>query len=210
MQFTTAFLLLSMLAFVSSERDRPGIRKVKEREDAISEEDVLHDFLIDEEEVDDNEKETEDEDETDETEEVEDIDTGKCTKDQLSYFPHRLREWFFIITQEVNRKTEEDEDILLPIKETNDSPNDRKWVDAVLWKFCDLDVKPHNRYLSRDELSILRDPLVSMEPCIDPFLAKCDTNGDAQITLQEWGLCIGLEDDEIQDKCKVPKDLDLK
>lgn len=32
-----------------------------------------------------------------------------------------------------------------------------------------------------------------MEPCIDPFLAGCDSNDDTHITLYEWGNCLGLK-----------------
>jgi len=40
-----------------------------------------------------------------------------------------------------------------------------------------------------------------MESCIKPFLKSCDVNKDDKITLQEWGKCLGLKEDEIIEKC---------
>lgn len=108
------------------------------------------------------------------------------------------------------------------------SQNDiaHKWVDAVIWKYCDLDKEPedrwtiflqiedkntvfcnqenclHHRFVSRHELFPLRAPLLSMEPCISEFLSKCDSNSDHKITLKEWGHCLGAKDGKL-DKIKT-------
>ncbi|CAG2109245.1 unnamed protein product, partial [Medioppia subpectinata] len=71
----------------------------------------------------------------------------------------------------------------------------RKWIDAIIWKFCDLDKQPHDRHVSRHELFPLRAPLLSMETCISDFLDNCDENSDHKITLVEWGKCLGASDD---------------
>ena len=39
----------------------------------------------------------------------------------------------------------------------------------------------------------LAAPLKSMEHCTQPFLDQCDTNDDGEISLEEWGTCLGLE-----------------
>ena len=50
-----------------------------------------------------------------------------------------------------------------------------------------------NRTVSADELFPLRAPFLSMEPCIAKFLNEnCDPNQDGQITLHEWGQCLGV------------------
>ncbi|CAG2115529.1 unnamed protein product [Medioppia subpectinata] len=77
----------------------------------------------------------------------------------------------------------------------------RKWIDAIIWKFCDLDKQPHDRHVSRHELFPLRAPLLSMETCISDFLDNCDENSDHKITLVEWGKCLGASDAEMEDKC---------
>jgi secreted protein acidic and rich in cysteine len=41
-----------------------------------------------------------------------------------------------------------------------------------------------------------------MKSCsIAPFLEGCDSNNDHRITMEEWGLCLGLEDGDLQGKC---------
>ncbi|KAG1659235.1 Secreted protein acidic and rich in cysteine [Nymphon striatum] len=51
-----------------------------------------------------------------------------------------------------------------------DLPN--KWINAVIWKFCDLDSDPSDRSVSRHELFPVRAPLLSMEHCIGSILRQ--------------------------------------
>jgi len=122
----------------------------------------------------------------------------KCEESVLVDFPRRMREWLYNILTSQH--------FAVP---RNRTENDlaHKWVDAVIWKYCDLDVEPEDRFVSRHELFPLRAPLLSMEPCISEFLDKCDSNSDHKITLREWGLCLGAEDGEIEDKCQTFKSI---
>lgn len=126
-------------------------------------------------------------------------DSLKCEESVLIDFPRRMREWLY------NILTSEHFDV--PKNLTDDHDLAHKWVDAVLWKFCDLDVEPEDRFVSRHELFPLRAPLLSMEPCIAEFLDKCDSNQDHKITLKEWGLCLGAESNEIEDRCTIFKSI---
>ncbi|GIY15588.1 secreted protein acidic and rich in cysteine [Caerostris extrusa] len=129
-------------------------------------------------------------------------DIGECTSEELEDFPRRMRDWLFNVMQEMARR-----DALqgpaLKLEREAEKSQERRWVNAVIWKFCDLDVHPHDRHVSRHELFPIRAPLMAMEHCVAPFLDSCDVNDDHKITLLEWGNCLGLNEDEIQDKCEI-------
>ncbi|XP_054160824.1 SPARC-like [Oppia nitens] len=116
----------------------------------------------------------------------------ECRKEVLEDFPRRMREWLdHIISKKVETSGTGDDG----------SDHSKKWIDAIIWKFCDLDKQPHDRQVSRHELFPLRAPLLSMESCISDFLNGCDPNDDHKITLVEWGECLGATDAEMVDKC---------
>jgi len=123
----------------------------------------------------------------------------ECRKEVLEDFPRRMREWLYTIMSTKRPSVKEGED--------PDSHLSRKWVDAVIWKWCDLDKHPHDRHVSRHELFPLRAPLLAMESCISDFLDGCDKNDDHKITLIEWGECLGASDSELEDKCTLFKSL---
>ncbi|KAH6948897.1 hypothetical protein HPB50_026872 [Hyalomma asiaticum] len=120
----------------------------------------------------------------------------KCVEEEMEDFPRRMREWLFNVMQDLARRHELNEPYK-KLEEEAESLQSRQWVNAVIWKFCELDSHPHDRAVSRHELFPLRAPLLSMEHCIAPFLNGCDKNDDHTITLKEWGECLGLEDGEV-------------
>lgn len=124
----------------------------------------------------------------------------ECTDNEMEDFPRRMRDWLFNVMQDLARRNELS-GVPLVMEQEAELTNSRKWVNAVIWKFCDLDVHPHDRHISRHELFPIRAPLLAMEHCIAPFLDSCDENDDHKISLVEWGTCLGLEDNEIEDKC---------
>ncbi|XP_067127350.1 SPARC isoform X2 [Centruroides vittatus] len=124
----------------------------------------------------------------------------ECSKEELEDFPRRMREWLFNIMQDLARR-EELKPPYLELEKEAEISQSRKWVNAVIWKFCDLDSHPHDRSVSRHEFFPIRAPLVSLEHCIAPFLDSCDANDDHKVSLEEWGNCLGLEQSEIEDKC---------
>ncbi|XP_076458985.1 SPARC-like isoform X2 [Babylonia areolata] len=122
-----------------------------------------------------------------------------CTKREFEEFPRRTREWLFIIMTELadRREIPEYEDLVdLAGQEPTRS-------HAVLWKFCVLDVSPHDSMVSRRELLYTIQTLKPLEHCLMPFLDSCDADSDGQITLLEWGTCLGLESGKIRDVCKA-------
>ncbi|XP_054716479.1 SPARC-like [Uloborus diversus] len=129
-------------------------------------------------------------------------DIGECSEQELIDFPRRMRDWLFNVMQELARRDELHGQVLKLEKEA-EKTHDRKWVNAVIWKFCDLDVHPRDRHVSRHELFPIRAPLMAMEHCVAPFLDSCDADDDHKITLLEWGNCLGLKEDEIEDKCNI-------
>ncbi|UYV74662.1 SPARC [Cordylochernes scorpioides] len=121
-------------------------------------------------------------------------DIPECLDEEMEDFPRRMREWLFNIMKDLaTRKELEDPYVELIPGEKDEESFSRRWVNAVIWKFCDLDTAPHDRAVSRHELFPIRAPLQAMEHCIAPFLNKCDANDDHRITLEEWGLCLGLK-----------------
>lgn len=127
-------------------------------------------------------------------------DIEPCTTEELEDFPRRMRDWLFNVMKDLAERHELSDDYTKLEQEAEASIN-HKWVNAVIWKFCDLDSHPNDRSVSRHELFPIRAPLVAMEHCISPFLDSCDRDDDHNITLEEWGRCLGLDEDEIQDKC---------
>ncbi|RWS24147.1 hypothetical protein B4U80_10266, partial [Leptotrombidium deliense] len=111
-----------------------------------------------------------------------------CEESVIKDFPRRMRDWLYRIMQKkhVYNKTE-------VLSNTDHLSSD--WILAVIWKYCDLDTHPSDRFVSRHELFPLRAPLLSMEPCISRFLDDCDSNDDHKITLIEWGKCLGAPEE---------------
>lgn len=124
----------------------------------------------------------------------------ECSEEELADFPRRMREWLFNVMQDLVQHHEL-KGYYAELEKEAEKSITRKWVNAVIWKFCDLDTHPEDRAVSRHELFPLRAPLMVMEHCISTFLNQCDANNDKMITLTEWGVCLGLEENEILDKC---------
>ncbi|XP_055952469.1 SPARC-like [Argiope bruennichi] len=132
-------------------------------------------------------------------------DIPKCSEEEMEDFPRRMREWLFNIMKDLAQRAELD-DRYLELEQEAERDLAKKWANAVIWKFCDLDSHPFDRSVSRHELFPIRAPLLAMEHCIAPFLDKCDADDDHRISLKEWGLCLGLEENEIEDKCAAIRD----
>jgi len=129
-------------------------------------------------------------------------DIPKCSDEEMEDFPRRMREWLFNVMHDLAQRRELD-DPYLELEQEAERDLAKKWSNAVIWKFCELDSHPYDRSVSRHELFPIRAPLLAMEHCIAPFLDKCDADDDHRISLKEWGLCLGLEENEIEDKCAI-------
>lgn len=122
----------------------------------------------------------------------------KCQDFEMEQFPLRMSNWLFKVMEELARRNELDGDYVEMLKSAE---KDKNHVDAVIWKFCDLDVHPQDRFVTRRELLFVVATIKPMEHCLAPFLDICDANKDRKISLHEWGGCLGLDQGKIQDKC---------
>lgn len=125
----------------------------------------------------------------------------ECVTAELEDFPRRMRDWLFNIMRDMAERKELSEYYLQLEREAEEN-QDKRWINGVIWKWCDLDAHPKDKEVSRHELFPIRAPLMSLEHCIAPFLDGCDADKDHKITLQEWAGCLGLDQEEIEDKCE--------
>jgi len=132
-------------------------------------------------------------------------DVSECSSDEMIDFPRRMRDWLFNVMRDLADRHDLSPHFLKLEREAEKDLS-RKWANAAIWKFCDLDGHPHDRKVSRHELFPIRAPLMSLEHCIQPFLDNCDVDDDHFITLKEWGNCLQLGEDEIEDKCDEVRD----
>lgn len=111
----------------------------------------------------------------------------------MADFPRRMRDWLFNIMRDMADRQELTPHYLKMEREA-ESNLTRRWTNAAIWKFCDLDGHPPDRSVSRHELFPIRAPLMSLEHCIAPFLDSCDADSNHKITLKEWAKCLALEE----------------
>ncbi|KAH8312678.1 hypothetical protein KR044_012130 [Drosophila immigrans] len=122
-----------------------------------------------------------------------------CDGEDLKDFPRRMRDWLFNVMRDLAERDELTEHYMQMELEA-ETNNTRRWANAAVWKWCDLDGDT-DRSVSRHELFPIRAPLVSLEHCIAPFLESCDSNNDHRITLIEWGACLELDADDLNERC---------
>ncbi|CAD6191213.1 unnamed protein product [Caenorhabditis auriculariae] len=125
----------------------------------------------------------------------------ECTDELMAQFPDRMADWLFQVMKELKKRRElhklEWEELL----QEAENDDEKRHVYPVIWKFCELDTKPHDKAVSHHELIPITAPVIPMESCIKPFLEGCDANNDGNISIKEWGKCLGLKEGEIQERC---------
>ncbi|XP_011556941.3 SPARC [Plutella xylostella] len=124
----------------------------------------------------------------------------ECSESEMSDFPRRMRDWLFNIMRDMAERHELNPHYLKMEREA-ESNLTRRWTNAAIWKWCDLDAHDNDRFVSRHELFPIRAPLMSLEHCIAPFLDRCDADDDHRIRLAEWGKCLELDENELEDRC---------
>jgi hypothetical protein len=123
-----------------------------------------------------------------------------CDEEEMKEFPNRMRDWLYLVMEELADR----DDLNEPAKKLADEArrHNKRWVLPVIWKFCDLDIS-HDRMVDIHELVPMTAPLKALEHCTAPFLEKCDSDGSGNISLEEWGTCLGLDPEDIEDKCEA-------
>lgn len=133
-----------------------------------------------------------------------------CSENDLSDFPRRMRDWLFNVMRDLAARNELPE-AYMELEHEAESNMTKRWTNAAIWKWCDLDGHPNDNSVSRHELFPIRAPLMALEHCIAPFLESCDPNNDHRITLQEWGNCLELEEDDLTARCaKINKEDEME
>ncbi|XP_050427782.1 SPARC [Adelges cooleyi] len=129
----------------------------------------------------------------------------ECLDSELADFPRRMREWLFNIMQDLADREELSSHFTKLAKEAETNMT-KRWANAAVWKWCDLDDYPHDKAISRHELFPIRAPLMYLEHCIAPFLNKCDSDDDHMITLDEWAKCLDIPKESIEAECDDLRD----
>lgn len=127
-------------------------------------------------------------------------DMKDCSPEDMADFPRRMRDWLFNVMRDMADR-EELSPYFLKLEREAETNLTRRWTNAAIWKWCDLDGHPHDRSVSRHELFPIRAPLMALEHCIAPFLNQCDADDDHMISLKEWGKCLQLEEDDLEERC---------
>jgi len=125
----------------------------------------------------------------------------QCTDELMAQFPDRMADWLFQVMKELKKRRELTNMEWEELISEAEKDDEKKHVYPVIWKFCDLDIKPHDKHVSHHELIPITAPVIPMESCIKPFLETCDSDRDGSITIKEWGKCLGLKEGEIQERC---------
>lgn len=121
-----------------------------------------------------------------------------CEPAELKAFPSRMASWLTNVMETLDKREE------LEVKFSDMHRRSRRSkhpeIVPILWEFCQMD-SSKDRIVTRSEFFPLIAPLKPLEHCIGDFLDKCDQDSNGEITLQEWGHCLDLPDDDIEDIC---------
>ncbi|XP_072929468.1 SPARC [Epargyreus clarus] len=124
----------------------------------------------------------------------------ECSESEMADFPRRMRDWLFNVMRDMAERRELSPHFTRMEREAENNLT-RRWTNAAVWKWCDLDAHDNDRFVSRHELFPIRAPLMALEHCIAPFLDRCDADNDHRITLNEWGACLQLDEYDLEDRC---------
>jgi len=124
---------------------------------------------------------------------------GVCTEFELEVFPKRMTLWLgeILDTLYVRKGLDTKYEILIDeARKMKLSNTEKWWRNAVLWEFCELD-RSHDEAVNNEELARFVRSLKVLEHCVQPFLNHCDTDDDGRLTANEWGKCLGLDENDM-------------
>lgn len=70
---------------------------------------------------------------------------------------------------------------------------DCECLKSVMWEFRQID-SDHDHILNSTEVKVIDNN--DMEPCLHPYLVKCDANADGLLSRKEWCCCFPQKDAE--------------
>lgn len=68
----------------------------------------------------------------------------ECAVDEMADFPRRMRDWLFNIMRDLADRKELSE-YYLKMEREAESNLTRRWTNAAIWKWCDLDALDNDR-----------------------------------------------------------------
>lgn len=68
----------------------------------------------------------------------------ECSKDEMADFPRRMRDWLFNIMRDLADRQELNKNFMKMEREAENNMT-RRWANAAIWKFCELDGNPPDR-----------------------------------------------------------------
>lgn len=122
----------------------------------------------------------------------------QCEPEELKTFPSRMAMWLTNVMETLDKR--EELDIKFSDMHRRSRRSKHPEIVPILWEFCQMD-SSKDRIVTRSELFPLIAPLKPLEHCIGDFLDKCDADSNGEITLQEWGHCLDIPDENIEDIC---------
>ena len=75
-------------------------------------------------------------------------DLKECEENELEDFPRRMREWLFNVMEEMAERSE----LKAKFSKMHEEAKfdlAKKWRNAAIWKWCELDGKPKDNSVSR-------------------------------------------------------------
>jgi len=126
-----------------------------------------------------------------------------CEEEEMTEYPHRMRDWLFYVMEELDERSDLTTAASGLLQEAREQ--EHRWVLPVIWKFCELDTSG-DRFVNTAELLPISAPLKPLEHCTGPFLERCDEDNNGEIDIVEWGTCLQLDPEEIEDRCDALRD----
>lgn len=65
----------------------------------------------------------------------------------MSDFPRRMREWLFNIMKDLANRKELSDEVIRIERKAEEESDPKKWANAAVWKWCELDGYPKDRYV---------------------------------------------------------------
>jgi len=127
---------------------------------------------------------------------------SSCNEEEMGDFPRRMRDWLFNVMRELADRRELSPHFFQLEREAEKSKMSLEELQLPQFGNGVILMGIHTIELCPDTSFSQSAPLMAMEHCIAPFLDQCDVDNDHRITLKEWGHCLQLPTDELEEKCE--------